>query len=111
MKIKCSVGKNIKKFRKLSGLSQCELASKLNVSNRTISSWEIDRTKPSMDDVNKMIEIFGCTMDDIVTTTIEEISDEERTILSQYRLADDATKDMIVRLLAFAKKADETEGD
>lgn len=102
MKIKCNVGKNIKSYRKSAGLSQCELAERLNVSNRTISSWEIDRTKPSIDDVNKMVKIFGCTIDDIVSTTIEEISDQERTILSQYRLADDATKDMIVRLLAFA---------
>lgn len=102
MKIKCNVGKNIRKLRKENNLSQLELASRLNVSNRTISSWETDRTKPSVDEVQNMINIFGCSMDDIVTTTVAEISDEERSILSKYRNADQQTKDMIVRLLSFA---------
>lgn len=36
-----SVGKNIRKFRKLNKLTQEELANKLGVSDKTISSWEI----------------------------------------------------------------------
>ncbi len=34
------IGKKIHQFRKLSGISQEQLAEKLNVSRQTISKWE-----------------------------------------------------------------------
>lgn len=61
-----SVGKNIRKFRKLNKLTQEELANKLGVSDKTISSWEVDRTEPDIGTVQKLARYFGCDISDLV---------------------------------------------
>ena len=60
------LGQNIKYYRKKCNLLQSELADKLQVSNKTISSWEIDRTEPNMEMVEKMCNVFNCTRSELV---------------------------------------------
>lgn len=54
-----NIGNNIKKMRKALNMEQSELAVKLNVSNKTVSSWECGRTEPKMDMIEAMSTIFG----------------------------------------------------
>ena len=52
-------------LRKQKGMSQEELADKLNVTRQTISKWELDQTVP---DMNKLIEIsklFEISLDEL----------------------------------------------
>ena len=49
-----TIGEKIKKIRKSKNISQDKLAELLIVSNKTISSWECDRTTP---DINMLIKI------------------------------------------------------
>lgn len=42
----------------------------------------------------------------VIKTTRSNITDEELSIIDKFRLADDSTKDVIVRLLAFAAEQD-----
>ncbi|WP_220728497.1 helix-turn-helix domain-containing protein [Apilactobacillus xinyiensis] len=51
-------GKAIKKFRKKHKLSQNDLAQKLHVSRKTISSWENSRNKVSMDYIHNINQIY-----------------------------------------------------
>ncbi len=44
-------------------MTQTELASKLGVSNKTISSWERDIAKCPYRNVLAMSTLFGCTTD------------------------------------------------
>ena len=53
-------------FRKKSGLSQSQLAKKLNVSQQSISQWENGTREPSIEMLKKLAEIFGCTIDELV---------------------------------------------
>lgn len=57
-----TVGKRIAKLRKERKLSQKELATLLFVADKTISSWEIDRTEPSLEMLVKLSDVFGCSM-------------------------------------------------
>lgn len=41
-------------------LSQQELADKLHVSRKTISSWEVNRTEPNMGNIEDLARILGC---------------------------------------------------
>ena len=41
-------------LRKSKGMSQENLAEKLNVTRQTVSKWELDQTTP---DLNKLIEL------------------------------------------------------
>ena len=41
-----SIGKKLYELRKQKGLSQEEVADKLNVSRQTVSKWETDQSMP-----------------------------------------------------------------
>jgi transcriptional regulator with XRE-family HTH domain len=60
------LGGNIKKFRKLKSMTQSDLAKLLSVSDKTISSWEINRTEPSIGYIEKMCTIFQCKKTDLL---------------------------------------------
>ncbi len=58
-----SVGQNIRKNRQRLGLSQEELGEKLMVSRQTVSLWEKDQTSPTVDNLMRLKEIFGISVD------------------------------------------------
>ena len=53
-----TLGKRISKYRIKNNLSQTQLADLLFVSDKTISSWENDRTTPDLNTIFKMANIF-----------------------------------------------------
>ena len=53
-----SIGERIKRLRKMKGITQLELANKLFVTDKTISSWESDRTEPSLEILVKLSDIL-----------------------------------------------------
>lgn len=61
------IGKKINQLRKLSGMTQEQLAEKLNVSRQTISNWESAGTTPDLESVVKISRIFHVSLDDLLT--------------------------------------------
>lgn len=49
----------LKEVREQNGISQETLASKLNVSQKTVSSWEVGRTSPKPSQMQHIGDIFG----------------------------------------------------
>lgn len=73
-----TLGETIQFNRKSLGLSQDELGQKLLVSRQTVSLWENDQTIPSIDNLLRLKEIFGKSIDEILTGESEsELSKEE----------------------------------
>ena len=65
-------------LRKKSGLSQEELADKINVSRQTISKWEMNQSSPEMDKLINLSEIFNISIDELVgNERLEESNNEE----------------------------------
>lgn len=54
-----SFGSNLKALRKKAGLTQEELADRLEVTSKTISNWELGNFIPTVDDVKKLAEALG----------------------------------------------------
>lgn len=52
------LGNKIIKLRKREKLSQESLADKLNVARQTISNWELNITKPDINQIKKISKIF-----------------------------------------------------
>lgn len=52
-------------FRKNKGLSQSELAELINVSQNTISQWEIGIRNPSIKSAIKLAEILDTTVEEL----------------------------------------------
>lgn len=61
-----SVGENIAKLRKGAGLTQEELAEKLNISGQAVSKWENDMSCPDVEMLARISKLFGCTLDEVV---------------------------------------------
>ncbi len=71
-----TIGEKIQSHRKRLGMSQDELGQKLHVSRQTISLWEKDQTVPTIDNLIRLKEIFGISVDEILGCSIEEKIDE-----------------------------------
>ena len=56
----------LKELRKESGLTQMELARKLNVKQNTISNWENGKSKPYIIMTTKLAEVLGVTTDEVI---------------------------------------------
>ncbi len=63
-------------LRKKSGMSQEELAEKMNVSRQAVSKWEGALSVPDLDRILQLSEIFGVTTDYLLK---DEIESEEFT--------------------------------
>ena len=54
---------SIKQLRTERGLSQVDLANKLNVSKQSISNWENDNIQPSIEMLIKLSHVFSVSTD------------------------------------------------
>ena len=57
------LGARIKELRKEFGLSQVELAARMEVTKQTISNWEIENIQPSIDMLVDLANVFNVTTD------------------------------------------------
>ncbi|MBE6770168.1 MAG: helix-turn-helix domain-containing protein [Ruminococcaceae bacterium] len=62
-----SIGNSIAKLRKKSGLTQSQLAQKLNISDKTVSRWENGLGYPEITQFPVLSELFGVTVDYLMT--------------------------------------------
>ncbi len=60
------VGQRIKQCRKEHHMTQQELADSLHISVNTLSSYECNRTIPTMSMISDLADLFDTTMDDII---------------------------------------------
>ncbi len=60
-----SLGQFISQRRKRMYLTQEELASRLNVSKSAIAKWETDGGLPDRDNLRKLSEVMGVSVDDL----------------------------------------------
>ena len=63
---KKTIGSFISTLRKANGMTQKNLAEKLNVSDKTISRWERDEGAPDLTLIPVIAEVFGVTCDELL---------------------------------------------
>lgn len=61
-----TLGKKISDYRKEKGLTQEELAEKVNVSSQAVSKWENDLSIPDLPILISLADLFGVTLDELV---------------------------------------------
>ena len=61
-----TMGAFIAALRKASGMTQKELAEKLNVSDKSVSRWERDDGAPDLSVIPVIAEVFGVTCDELL---------------------------------------------
>lgn len=111
-----SIGNRIKECRLKAGLTQQELADRLNsrglnTDRSTISKWETGYQEPTLTPLKYMAEILGVTLDylnndngvaDIITR--QSLKDDEKILLDLWGEIGDEERDFFKRQLERAAK-------
>lgn len=69
-----TIGTRIKEYRTKSKLSQEKVAELVGVSRQAVTKWESDQSSPNMDNLFRLAEIFGTTVDALVTDETDKCS-------------------------------------
>ena len=88
-----SVGDSIRKNRERRGMSQGELARKLNVTRSSVSQWESGASRPKMGHVQKIAGIFGIPVSSLINDELHYAvvgiePTEEELLLAAFRSMD-----------------------
>lgn len=89
------IGENIYQKRKQAGLSQSDLGDLIGVDHRTISSYEKNRTQPSIQIIERLASVFRCSKSELIGETAV-ISYSEREMLRKFRALDPTQQQMIL---------------
>lgn len=63
---KNTIGQFIAALRKANGMTQQDVADRLNVSNKAVSRWERDECAPDLSVIPALAEMFGVTCDELL---------------------------------------------
>lgn len=74
------IAKNISELRKKQGLTQLELAEKLNYSDKAVSKWERGESIPDVAVLKELADLFGVTLDYLVEKEHRVIPELKATI-------------------------------
>ena len=56
----------IRDLRTCAGMTQRELADKLGISSVAVAKWESGENRPTADNLERLADIFGCSIDHIL---------------------------------------------
>ena len=80
---KQTLGQKIAELRKAKNMTQLELASQLNITDKAVSKWERDISCPDINTFPKLVEILGVSVDELLqasTANKEEPGESKLTI-------------------------------
>lgn len=78
--IKEIIAKNIIKYRKELGLTQLELAEKLNYSDKTLSKWERAESVPDIMTLKQLADLFNITVDSLISDAKQSVPTPKKNI-------------------------------
>lgn len=81
-----SLGERIKKQRKKSGLSQEKLAELVGVSRQAVTKWENGQSAPSTENLFRLAEVFGTTVDMLLNSDEKEQYSPAEQIYDFYKM-------------------------
>ena len=87
-------------LRKKQGMSQEELAEKMNVSRQSISRWEVGTANPDAINVLQLSKIFGVTSDYLLNDDYE--SDQDIPCVKEVKISLDEKNSKYSRALLIA---------
>ena len=78
-----TLGEKISALRNQLGMSQGDLAEKINVSRQSVSKWETNTSVPELDKLIQLSELFQITLDELVKGDIMEKADSAKEPASE----------------------------
>ena len=101
-----SLSEKILSLRTGLGLSQEELAEKLEVSRQSVSKWETGQSVPDLDKFIRLADLFGISVDELARDTPEQgegtsAQDPERTLFWRRNLLSPWLEDLQHQIFVF----------
>ena len=98
-------GKLIAEMRKKQGLTQQQLADKMNLSNKTISKWESGNGCPDLSNLPMLAETLGISVDELLKGELnysyqDKDSESSKDCASRKQLTPEQKKERAVIALA-----------
>lgn len=78
--MKNTFGSMIASLRRENGMTQLELAEKMNVTDKAVSKWERDLAFPDVQTLPKLAELFGVSVDDLIKARTGENMKENKIL-------------------------------
>ncbi len=69
-----SIGETIASLRKKKGMTQNELAEKMNVTDKAVSKWERDLSCPDINTISKLADILDVSVEELLKAKKKENS-------------------------------------
>ncbi len=69
-----SIGETIASLRKQKGMTQNELAEKMNVTDKAVSKWERDLSCPDINAISKLADILDVSVEELLKAKTKENS-------------------------------------
>ena len=98
----------LKELRKNHNLTQKQVAEILQISKTGYASWEQGLSEPNVVYLNKLANLFGCTVDYLIDRESEEgivyimgnkLSKSEEELIDKLRQLDDTRKEVAYRYI------------
>ena len=67
-----SIGETIATLRKEKGMTQSQLAEKMNVTDKAVSKWERDLSCPDINTISKLADVLGVSVEELFKATNSE---------------------------------------
>ena len=83
------IGKKLKEARQMSGLTQENVAEKLNVSRQTISNWETEKFYPDILYVLQLSDLYQISLDELLKgdeRMIQHLEDSTNVVKSNQKI-------------------------
>ncbi len=79
-----SFGEKIKSARKAKGLTQKQLAAKINAAHNSISDWENDKNKPDPDTIELLCGVLEITPNYLLAASPDDFSPKDKLLVRRY---------------------------
>ena len=73
-----TTGEIISSIRREKGLTQKDLAEKLNVTDKTVSKWERDIALPDINTLPELANILGISIEELITAKPQKINKSKK---------------------------------
>ena len=98
------VARNLTELRRARGMTQAELAERINYSDKSVSKWERGDGLPDLKVLKQLADLFGVTLDELVSPNgcVKEVEISPKRNKLFYRVATEMMAVCTVLLVAVA---------
>ena len=78
-----TLGQTICELRKKQGMTQLDLASKLNITDKAVSKWERDLSYPDIQSLPRLAEVLNVSVDELMQVKVEAVTKNDYSSIIQ----------------------------